>query len=102
MRIPLSERSGLTLHPVAGQLGSLGEVDILSSSKIRLTRFTRHVSAVHDVPRFGLDPAYGAASAIDDVRSRERSGLSLLSKHSHFVPGSDIAKGRFPGRYCAA
>jgi hypothetical protein len=49
MRILLSEGSGLTSRQVAGQLGSLGhEVEILSSSKICLTRFTRHVRAVHD------------------------------------------------------
>jgi hypothetical protein len=43
------EGSGLTARQVAGQLGSLGhEVEILSSSKICLTRFTRHVRAVHD------------------------------------------------------
>jgi len=64
MRILLSEGSGLTSRQVAGQLGSLGhEVEILSSSKICLTRFTRHVKAVHDVPRFGLDPIGWLAAA---------------------------------------
>jgi hypothetical protein len=48
MRILLSEGSGLTSRQLAGQ--------IFSSSKICLTRFTRHVRAVRDVPRFGLDP----------------------------------------------
>jgi hypothetical protein len=39
MRILLSEGSGLTSRQVAGRLGSLGhEVEILSSSKICLTR----------------------------------------------------------------
>jgi glutathione synthase/RimK-type ligase-like ATP-grasp enzyme len=64
MRILLSEGSGLTSRQVAGQLGSLGhEVEILSSSKICLTRFTRHVRAVHDVPRFGIDPFAWLAAA---------------------------------------
>jgi hypothetical protein len=64
MRILLSEGSGLTSRQVAGQLGSLGHtVEILSSSKISLTRFTRHVRAVHDVPRFGLDPFSWLAAA---------------------------------------
>jgi hypothetical protein len=64
MRILLSEGSGLTSRQVAGHLGSLGhEVEILSSSKICLTRFTRHVSAVHDVPCFGIDPFGWLAAA---------------------------------------
>ena len=64
MRILLTEGSGLTSRQVAGRLGSLGHtVEILSSSKICLTRFTRHVSAVHDVPRFGLDPLGWLAAA---------------------------------------
>jgi glutathione synthase/RimK-type ligase-like ATP-grasp enzyme len=64
MHILLSEGSGLTSRQVAGQLGSLGHtVEILSSSKVCLTRFTRHVRAVHDVPRFGLDPFGWLAAA---------------------------------------
>ena len=64
MRILLTEGSGLTSRQVAGRLGSLGHtVELLSSSKICLTRFTRHVSAVHDVPRFGLDPLGWLAAA---------------------------------------
>src|SRR5215471_2605121 len=64
MRILLSEGSGLTSRQVAGRLGSLGhEVEILSSSRICLTRFTRYVRAVHDVPRFGLDPFGWLAAA---------------------------------------
>lgn len=64
MRILLTEGSGLTSRQVAGRLGSLGHtIEILSSSKICLTRFTRHVSAVHDVPRFGLDPLGWLAAA---------------------------------------
>jgi hypothetical protein len=67
MRILLSEGSGLTSRQVAGQLGSLGhEVEILSSSKICLTRFTRHVRAVHDVPRFGLNPFGWLAGSEND------------------------------------
>ena len=64
MRILLTEGSGLTSRQVAGRLGSLGHtVEILSSSKICLTRFTRYVSVVHDVPRFGLDPLGWLAAA---------------------------------------
>jgi hypothetical protein len=75
MRILLSEGSGLTSRQVAGQLGSLGhEVEILSSSKICLTRFTRHVRAVHDVPRFGLDP-FGWLAAAERIAGERKTDL---------------------------
>jgi ATP-grasp domain len=75
MRILLSEGSGLTSRQVAGQLGSLGhEVEILSSSKICLTRFTRHVKAVHDVPRFGLDP-FGWLAAAERIAGERKVDL---------------------------
>lgn len=75
MRILLSEGSGLTSRQVAGQLGSLGhEVEILSSSRICLTRFTRHVRAVHDVPRFGLDP-FGWLAAAERISGERKVDL---------------------------
>ena len=75
MRILLSEGSGLTSRQVAGQLGSLGhEVEILSSSKICLTRFTRHVRAVHDVPRFGIDP-FGWLAVAERIATERRADL---------------------------
>lgn len=75
MRILLSEGSGLTSRQVAGRLGSLGhEVEILSSSKICLTRFTRHVRAVHRVPRFGLDP-FGWLDAAERIAGMRKIDL---------------------------
>jgi hypothetical protein len=75
MRILLSEGSGLTSRQVAGQLGSLGhEVEILSPSKICLTRFTRHIRAVHDVPRFGLDP-FGWLAAAERIAGERKADL---------------------------
>ena len=75
MRILLSEGSGLASRQVAGRLGSLGhEVEILSSSKICLTRFTRHVRAVHDVPRFGLDP-FGWLAAAERIAVERKIDL---------------------------
>ena len=57
MRVLLSEGSGLTSRQVAGRLSELGhEVEVLSSTPLCLTRFTRHVRAVHAVPRFGDAP----------------------------------------------
>jgi len=75
MRILLSEGSGLTSRQVAGRLGSLGhEVEILSSSKLCLTRFTRHVQAVHGVPRFGLDP-FGWLAAAERIADERKADL---------------------------
>jgi len=75
MRILLSEGSGLTSRQVAGQLGSTGhEVEILSSSRICLTRFTRHVRAVHDVPRFGRDP-FGWLAAAERIAEQRKADL---------------------------
>ncbi len=72
MRVLLSEGSGLTSRQVATRLGTLGHhVEILSSSQICLTRFTRYVRKVHPVPRFGLDPLgwLHAAQAIAKARA---------------------------------
>jgi hypothetical protein len=75
MRILLSEGSGLTSRQVAGRLGLLGhEVEILSSSKLGLTRFTRHVRAVHEVPRFGLDP-FGWLTAAERIAGERKADL---------------------------
>lgn len=76
MRILLSEGSGLTSRQVAGRLGALGhEVELLSSTRICLSRFTRHVRAVHAVPRFGRDP-FGWLAAAERIAA-ERS-IDLL------------------------
>ncbi|MGJ4942242.1 ATP-grasp domain-containing protein [Bradyrhizobium sp. HKCCYLS1011] len=75
MRILLSEGSGLTSRQVAGRLGALGhEVELLSSSKLCLTRFTRHVRAVHHVPRFGLDP-FGWLAAAERIAGERKADL---------------------------
>jgi ATP-grasp domain len=75
MRILLSEGSGLTSRQVAGRLGALGhEVEVLSSTGLCLTRFTRHVRAVHAVPRFGLDP-FGWLEAAERIARERRVDL---------------------------
>ena len=71
MRILLSEGSGLTSRQVATRLGDLGhDVELLSATRICLTRFTRHVRKIHPVPRFGREPLawFDAASAIAKAR----------------------------------
>ncbi len=75
MRILLTEGSGLTSRQVAGRLGALGhQVEILSSTALCLTRFTRHVRAVHAVPRFGLDP-FGWLDAAERIVAERRIDL---------------------------
>lgn len=71
MRILLSEGSGLTSRQVATRLHELGhEVEVLSSSALCLSRFTRHVRAVHSVPAFGSRPLAWLDAAIDIARAR--------------------------------
>ena len=72
MRVLLSEGSGLTSRQVATRLGALGHhVEILSSTPFCLTRFTRHVRALHRVPRFADDPMawFAAANRIARLRA---------------------------------
>lgn len=67
MRVLLSEGSGLTSRQVATRLGDLGhEIEILSSTRICLTRFTKRVRRVHLVPAFGFAPFewFDAARAV--------------------------------------
>ena len=72
MRVLLSEGSGLTSRQVATRLGALGHhVEVLSSTPFCLTRFTRHVRALHRVPRFADDPMawFAAANRIARLRA---------------------------------
>ena len=72
MRVLLSEGSGLTSRQVASRLGALGHhVEILSSTPFCLTRFTRHVRAVHEVPRFADDPVAWFDAANDIAKARD-------------------------------
>ncbi len=71
MRILLTEGSGLTSRQVATRLGELGhDVEVLSSTRLCLTRFTRHVRRVHAVPRFGEDPLAWLDAACTVARER--------------------------------
>ncbi len=75
MRILLSEGSGLTSRQTASRLSELRhEVELLSSSKVCLTRFTRHVRAVHPVPNFGSDP-FGWLNAAMAIAKARRADL---------------------------
>ena len=72
MRILLTEGSGLTSRQVATRLGDLGhDVEILSSTRFCLTRFTRHVRQLHLVPGFARSPLgwLAAAKAVAKRRS---------------------------------
>jgi glutathione synthase/RimK-type ligase-like ATP-grasp enzyme len=76
VRILLSEGSGLTSRQVATRLGHLGHhVEVLSSTQICLTRFTRHVRRVHLVPSFARSPLAWLAAA--NAIAKER-GIDVL------------------------
>jgi glutathione synthase/RimK-type ligase-like ATP-grasp enzyme len=71
MRVLLSEGSGLTSRQVATRLGQLGHhVEILSSTPICLTRFTRHVRKVHRVPAFASQPLAWLEAAAQIAKER--------------------------------
>jgi predicted ATP-grasp superfamily ATP-dependent carboligase len=75
MRVLLTEGSGLTSRQVAQRLGELGhEVELLSSTQLCLSRFTRHVRAVHSVPEFGSDP-FGWLDAALRIASHRKADL---------------------------
>jgi glutathione synthase/RimK-type ligase-like ATP-grasp enzyme len=96
LRVLLSEGSGLTSRQVANRLGTLGHhVEILSSTPVCLTRFTRHVRALHRVPRFADDPlawfeaANGVAKTRDiDVLLPTQEQVAVLSA---LHPRRDVA-----------
>jgi glutathione synthase/RimK-type ligase-like ATP-grasp enzyme len=72
MRILLTEGSGLTSRQVATRLGLSGHhVEILSSTPVCLSRFTRHVRKVHPVPAFGHAPFDWLKAAEDIIRRRQ-------------------------------
>jgi len=80
MRVLLTEGSGLTSRQVATRLGELGHhVEILSSTRICLTRFTRHVRKVHRVPPFARQPLVWLDAA--ERIARERAIDVLFPTH---------------------
>ena len=99
MRVLLSEGSGLTSRQVAARLGELGHhVEILSSSPICLTRFTRHVRKVHSVPNFGREPRawFDAAGAVVRCRAIDflfptQEQVTILSACPGALPCATVA-----------
>jgi biotin carboxylase len=76
MRVLLTEGSGLTSRQVTTRLGELGhEVELLSSTAVCLSRFTRYVRRVHRVPSFGRDPFAWLDAAIAVASGR---GVDVL------------------------
>jgi glutathione synthase/RimK-type ligase-like ATP-grasp enzyme len=94
MRIMLSEGSGLTSRQTAWILGNLGhEVEVLSSSKLCLSRFTRHVRAVHRVPHFRSDPLGWLDAAVEVTKNRRadllfptQEQVTILSAQEKLLP----------------
>jgi hypothetical protein len=70
MRILLSDGSGVTARQTATQLAALGHrVEVLTPDRLALARFTRYVSAVHDVPPYGPDPLRWLDAALAVLQS---------------------------------
>ena len=94
MRVLLTEGSGLTSRQVATRLGELGhEVEILSSTPICLTRFTRHVRRVHRVPPFGNHPLAWLDAACGVTRER---GVDLIFPTQEQVTVLSAFESRLP------
>jgi predicted ATP-grasp superfamily ATP-dependent carboligase len=98
MRVLLSEGSGLTSRQVATRLGELGHtVELLSSSALCLSRFTRHVHKVHrvtafgDAPRAWLDAAMRVAQARRmDLLFPTQEQVTVLSAFGEQLPVPSI------------
>jgi hypothetical protein len=70
---------------VATRLGELGhEVELLSSTPLCLSRFTRHVRRVHPVPVFGREPLARRAWA-----RAPRGPRRARHEQADHVPGGD-------------
>ncbi len=66
----LSDGSGLTARQVATQLSDAGHaVEVLTPDPLALTRFTRHVRRLHEVPPYGNQPFAWLDAALDVYRS---------------------------------
>lgn len=76
MRVLLTDGSGLTARQCAAILSQDGHtVEVLSSERLCLCRFTRHVRRVHRVPPFGVDPFGWLDAALAIYR---RGGFDVL------------------------
>jgi glutathione synthase/RimK-type ligase-like ATP-grasp enzyme len=96
VKILLTEGSGLTSRQVATRLGELGHrVEILSSTPLCLTRFTRQVRKVHAVPRFGSDPLAWLEAAAKICRD---NAVDMLFPTQDQAAVISAAQGEFPAR----
>lgn len=76
MRVLLTEGSGLTSRQVATHLDRLGHhVEALTSDKLCLTRFTKHVRRLLGAPAYGNDPLLWLERALEAYHS---GGFDLL------------------------
>ena len=93
LRVLLSDGSGLTARQAATQLGLAGhEVHVVSPDPLCLTRWTRHVTRVHRVPAYGLDPFGWLDATLEvlrdggfDVLFPTQEQVAVLSLEAHRV-----------------
>jgi biotin carboxylase len=89
LTILLSDGSGLTARQTATQLAAAGHtVEVLTSDRLALTRFTRHVAKLHPVPPYGPDPIAWLDAALTvlarrrfDVLLPTQEQVAVLSRH---------------------
>jgi hypothetical protein len=92
MRVLLTDGSGLTARQTATQLARAGHtVEVLTPDRVALTRFTRHVTALHRVPPYGSNPLVWLDAALA-VLSRRRFDVLLPTQEQVAVLS------RYPGR----
>jgi hypothetical protein len=99
MKVLLTDASGLTARQLSTILSLKNHtVHVLSPRGITLTKTTRHVSHVHRVPPFGLDP-YAWLDAALAVISNEKDKFNVLicSQEQVAVISAEIDRVRATG-----
>jgi hypothetical protein len=99
VRVLLSDASGLTSRQVVTQLAAGGHrVEVLSPTPFPLAAFSRHVSRVHRVPRYGPGPLAWLEAALAvlragpfDVLLPTQEQVAVLARHAARV--TDLGAG---------
>jgi hypothetical protein len=83
-RILLSEGSSLSSRETITALGRAGhEIEILTSDPLCLGRFSKYVSAVHETPASGSDPAGYLAVVLDVIANRKIDVLMPVHEQAY-------------------
>ena len=84
MRVLLSEGSSLSARETVTALGLGGKsVEIITSDKNCLSRYSRFVTAVHEAPSAGSDPSGYLAAVIEVLKNREIDVLMPVHEQAY-------------------